>query len=492
MAGWTLEGDGDDNGTWGGGNDAGFSNDENARPGHFSTEPGYGGDDFAPATEGHGDDNRCRNCGSDGHFARNCPEPRKDIACFNCGEDGHNKSECTKPRIFKGACRICNKEGHPAAECPEKAPDVCKNCKMEAREGHKTMDCKENRRFDLNHIPDKLPEEAWAILKKASDERDLEDFREGLKVYSKSLPQATFVDIENKLREEDLNFYLIALDKEVNDCISLIDLQGKLNCTYVVGFFYSPKPQRANLRERWPSSVEDNLERLADAGLPYDRQVPKCNNCGALGHTFRGCKEEREERERVGVKCVNCSADGHRARDCPEPRRNVFACRNCGSEDHKASECPNPRSAENVECKRCNEMGHFAKDCPQKPPPRTCRNCGSEDHVAKECDKPRDVSTVTCRNCDEVGHFSRDCPKKRDYSRVKCNNCGEMGHTIKRCPTANATEDAPHDDSHSFNAPVNDEWNENGGTQWNESGGTQQESAPAEEGEWNVGSTPGW
>lgn len=67
-----------------------------------------------------------------------------------------------------------------------------------------------------------------------------------------------------------------------------------------------------------------------------------------------------------------------------------------------------------------------------------------------------------------------------------------MGHTIKRCPTANATEDAPHDDSHSFNAPVNDEWNENGGTQWNESGGTQQESAPAEEGEWNVGSTPGW
>ena len=40
------------------------------------------------------------------------------------------------------------------------------------------MDCKENRKFDLNGIPDKLPEEAWATLKKASDERDLEDFRE--------------------------------------------------------------------------------------------------------------------------------------------------------------------------------------------------------------------------------------------------------------------------------------------------------------------------
>jgi hypothetical protein len=40
------------------------------------------------------------------------------------------------------------------------------------------MECRENRKFDLNDIPDKLPEEAWAALKKASDERDLEDFRE--------------------------------------------------------------------------------------------------------------------------------------------------------------------------------------------------------------------------------------------------------------------------------------------------------------------------
>ncbi|PYI12316.1 hypothetical protein BO78DRAFT_434684 [Aspergillus sclerotiicarbonarius CBS 121057] len=390
-------------------------------------------------------------------------------------------TECTKPRVFKGTCRICEKEGHPAAECPERPPDVCKNCKME--------DCKDNRRFDLNHIPDKLPEEAWAVLKKASDERDLEDFREGLKVYSKALPQATFVEIENKMREENFNIYLIALDKEVSDVLSLIDLQGKLNCTYVVGFYYSPKPQRTNLSERWPSSPEENLERLADAGLPYDRQVPKCSNCGQMGHISRGCKEEREERERVGVKCVNCSAEGHRARDCTEPRRNVFACRNCGSTEHKAAECPNPRSAEGVECKRCNEMGHFAKDCPQAPPPRTCRNCASEDHIARDCDKPRDVSTVTCRNCDEVGHFSRDCPKKRDYSRVKCNNCGEMGHTVKRCPTAPAEDEAPQGDNYNNepsynessynNEPANDEWNTGGETR-------EEPSAPAEEGGWNA------
>lgn len=44
--------------------------------------------------------------------------------------------------------------------------------------GHRTLECTENRKFDLNSIPDKLPEEAWAALKKDSVERDLEDFRE--------------------------------------------------------------------------------------------------------------------------------------------------------------------------------------------------------------------------------------------------------------------------------------------------------------------------
>ncbi|KAE8417012.1 hypothetical protein BDV36DRAFT_190648 [Aspergillus pseudocaelatus] len=178
------------------------------------------------------------------------------------------------------------------------------------------------------------------------------------------------------MRQDNLNFYLIAMEKPVGDCISVINLQGKLDCKYVVGFYYSPKPQRANLKERWPESIEENLERLEDAGIPYDRKIPKCSNCGEMGHTARGCKEEHVVHERVEVKCVNCSAVGHRARDCTEPRRDRFACRNCGSSEHKAAECPNPRSAEGVECKRCNEVGHFAKDCPQAPAPRTCRNCG--------------------------------------------------------------------------------------------------------------------
>lgn len=44
--------------------------------------------------------------------------------------------------------------------------------------GHTAKDCKEPRKFDLDNIPDKLPEEAWADMKAASDARDIATFRE--------------------------------------------------------------------------------------------------------------------------------------------------------------------------------------------------------------------------------------------------------------------------------------------------------------------------
>ena len=177
-------------------------------------------------------------------------------------------------------------------------------------------------------------------------------------------------------------------EKEIGSTFTLINIQGELNKKYKIGFFFDFKPKRATAAEGWPSSPEENLERLKDAGLPYERGVPKCNRCNGkrhafrnyeayliyaeLGHTTRSCPEEAGEIDRVSVKCVNCDEPGHRARDCTKERYDRFACRNCKyvedrprkndpeltttrKSGHQAPECPEPRSAEGVECKRCNE-----------------------------------------------------------------------------------------------------------------------------------------
>lgn len=65
----------------------------------------------------------------------------------------------------------------------------------------------------------------------------------------------------------------------MTETYTLMNLQGRLGCKFQVGYFFSPDPQRASQKEAWPANVQDNLERLKDAGVPVDKGVPLCNNC---------------------------------------------------------------------------------------------------------------------------------------------------------------------------------------------------------------------
>ena len=61
---------------------------------------------------------------------------------------------------------------------------------------------------------------------------------------------------------------------------TLINLQGKLDQKYQIGFFFSPHPRRRNMKQGWPATPVENIERLKDAGLPFERGIPKCGRCG--------------------------------------------------------------------------------------------------------------------------------------------------------------------------------------------------------------------
>ncbi|KAI9673629.1 MAG: hypothetical protein M1817_002266 [Caeruleum heppii] len=424
-------------------NGGGFAGDMSGRSGDARNnvskhEDGLGG----PGPE---NDESCRNCGQEGHFARDCPEPRKDMgACFNCGETGHNKVDCPNPKVFTGSCRICLQEGHPAALCPDRPADVCKNCRQE---GHRTAECTNKRLIDYSDVPDMTPDAAWDILKKADKEKELDDFREAMRVYCKAVPDTTFVDLEKAFRRQDFKTFLIAVwcgnkEKQTTKGHTIVDLQGNLNMNYQVQYHFTQKPKRI---PGVAESAEENLTRLEKAGFVMDSHVIVCSKCEEIGHGSKFCKADVPEHERVVVKCANCEEVGHRARDCPKERVDKFACRNCKKPGHKADECEEPPNLDGVECRRCNETGHFAKDCPNSGGgDRTCRNCGKEGHISKDCEEPRNPANTTCRNCDQQGHMSRDCPEPKNWSKVKCNNCGEMGHTVKRCkqPVPDNNDDA--------------------------------------------------
>ena len=77
-----------------------------------------------------------------------------------------------------------------------------------------------------------------------------------------------------------MNFHLIAKKQKVSQTHTIVNLQGKGDQGYVVSFQFGAKPKRKKAEEGWPESAEDNILRLAEAGLVLDRLVALCGNCG--------------------------------------------------------------------------------------------------------------------------------------------------------------------------------------------------------------------
>lgn len=163
-------------------------------------------------------------------------------------------------------------------------------CKLCNKEGHKALECKERRLVDWTGIPELDAEEAWAKLIDAAKEKDLDGFRTCLKSYARAVvDDFDLPGVEAALREDKLPVFLIAKKQEVPINMTVVDMIGNPEREYVLTIQLSDKPRRAKLKEGWPESAAQNLERLQSAGFVQDRGVPLCGNCGELGHIRKVC-----------------------------------------------------------------------------------------------------------------------------------------------------------------------------------------------------------
>lgn len=184
--------------------------------------------------------------------------------------------------------------------------------------GHVAFGCPNARSIDRSSFREVDYETAWEKIMQGIEKKDMDEVKEGIQEYVKSQPATSYADLEESFRGQGVKFYLIALENsEMMSGRTLMDLQGNLGKKYRVQYRWNDKPLRGREKDLFPKSAAENVERLRDAGEIVYNDIPKCHNCGELGHTSKRCPQEKVEKEQtVVIKCFNCDQTGHRIRDC--------------------------------------------------------------------------------------------------------------------------------------------------------------------------------
>lgn len=93
--------------------------------------------------------------------------------------------------------------GHRAADCPSKPPKACKQCGQENPD-HEIQDCKV-KVIDDSEVPNVSEQEAWLMIKEASVDRDIDDFKDAVKALAKATKYETsYLAIEQECRKRNL------------------------------------------------------------------------------------------------------------------------------------------------------------------------------------------------------------------------------------------------------------------------------------------------
>ena len=149
--------------------------------------------------------------------------------------------------------------------------------------GHIATECSANRLFAAYKVDTELTaEEAWAALKKADDDKDVDEIKKCILAYAKAYSELTLYDLESSFRDAGFKTFLIAKEQAISVTHTIVNLGGKPGQKFVVSIQWTDKPRRAKFAEGWPDSKEENVARLVEAGFILDGFVTKCDNCNEV------------------------------------------------------------------------------------------------------------------------------------------------------------------------------------------------------------------
>lgn len=177
--------------------------------------------------------------------------------------------------------------------------------------------------INRDHVATVSPEDAWAKIKQAVAERDVDDAKEAVQEYMKAMNGTpTYRELQEGLIGNNIGLWFIPLERQLLPIFTNMDLQGNMGKKWSVSYRFSDKPERPVEADGWPGSREEILARLDDAGDPSNSGKSRCSRCGEVGHIAKECAQEPEERKAHVILCYNCNGEGHRVRDCKSPSRS--------------------------------------------------------------------------------------------------------------------------------------------------------------------------
>jgi hypothetical protein len=152
-------------------------------------------------------------------------------------------------------------------------------------------------------------DDAWIQLEQADKQKDVEEIKKAwlsstdspfmfvadniakaVLAYASTFPELRFEELEETFRKAHMNTYLVAKEQQVSDTHTIVNLQGATGQKYVLSFQFSSRPRRAKFAEGWPSTPEENMSRLAEAGFVMDSLIPKCSNCDGKLQSLISCR----------------------------------------------------------------------------------------------------------------------------------------------------------------------------------------------------------